>query len=326
MGKIIAVFNQKGGVGKTATISCLASELQIRGKKVLVIDADQQENLSVSLRVIPRNCKMTIYDLLRKEIEGEYYERDLSEVIHHTDFGIDLIPGSVRMAGMDRLMFTVTHFPSQFEKLLENYATDKNDMRSKIEEAGLTEDIKEFIRIKRQYDDEENNIKKKLFDADLYIEKDGDFLLKKILSAIKGNYDYILIDCPPALSSITINILTAADRLIIPMTPEPFSASGMRHLLANIEVINKLNNPDLTISGLLFTMVQKNLKVSDALIEQTRARFESEMYVYDTQIPRSTDVNKAFAHSEPLILYNRNNTARKAYSDFCEEFLMREEG
>lgn len=326
MGKTIAVFNQKGGVGKTATISCLAFELQDRGKKVLVIDADQQENLSISLRVIPRQCNMTIYDLLRKEIQGEEYERNLSEVIHHSDFGLDVIPGSVRMAGMDRLMFTVTPFNTQLDALLDDYAKDNNEMRSKIEDAGLTEDTKDFIREKRQFEDKENNFKQKLFDADLYSEKDGDFLLKKILSPIKDKYDYILIDCPPALSSITINILTAADRLIIPMTPEPFSASGMIHLQANVDVINKLNNPDLTISGLLFTMVQKNLKVSDALIAQTTQQYESSMYVYKTQIPRSTDVNKAFAHAEPLIHYNKSNNARKAYSDFCDEFLKREEG
>lgn len=326
MGKTIAVFNQKGGVGKTATISCLAFELQARGKKVLVIDADQQENLSISLRVIPRQCSMTIYDLLRKEIKGEEYSKNLSDVIKETEFGIDVIPGSVRMAGMDRLMFTVTPFASQLDTLLDDYAKDNNDMRSKIEEAGLTEDTKDFIRTKRKYEDDEQNYKQKLFDADLYTEKDGDFLLKKILSPVKEEYDYILIDCPPALSSITINILTASDRLIIPMTPEPFSASGMTHLLANVDVINKLNNPELSISGLLFTMVEKNRKVADSLIEQTTEQFKSSLYVYKTQIPRSTDVNKAFAHFEPLIQYNKSNVARKAYSDFCDEFLKREEG
>ena len=280
MGKTVAVFNQKGGVGKTATISCLAFELQSRGKKVLVIDADQQENLSISLRVIPRECSMTIFDLLRKEIEGEEYDRYLRDVIKESEFGIDILPGSVRMAGMDRLMFKVTPFKDQLTSLLDDYVKDNNDMREKIEDAGLTEETKDFIRKRREFDDDSNRFKQKLFDADLYAEKDGDFLLKKILSPIKDNYDYILIDCPPALSSITINILTASDRLIIPMTPEPFSASGMTHLLANVDVINKLNNPDLTISGLLFTMVEKNRKIADALIDQTTASYKSSLYVY----------------------------------------------
>lgn len=325
MAKVIAVFNQKGGVGKTATISCLAAELHARGKKVLAIDADQQENLSISLRIIPRNCQMTIFELLRKEINDEPYKKDLSEVIQQTDLGVHLIPGSVRMAGMDRLMFSVTQYKSQLDSLLDDYAKDNNGMRYKIEEAGLVEDTKEFLREKRRYDDKESRYKDKLIDAGLFREIDGDFLLKKILAPIRDNYDYILIDCPPALSSITINVLTAADRLIIPMTPEPFSASGMTNLLANVDVINRLNNPNLSISGLLFTMVEKNRKVADSLIEQASERYKSSMYIYKTQIPRSTDVNKAFARFEPLIQYNKNNIARLAYSAFCDEFLEREE-
>lgn len=325
MGKVVAVFNQKGGVGKTATISCLAAELQARGKKVLAIDADQQENLSISLKVIPRNCPLTIFEVLRKEINGEPYRKDLSEVIQRTELGIHLIPGSVRMAGMDRLMFSVTQFKSQFDSLLDDYAKDNNGMRYKIEEAGLVEDTKEFLREKRRYDDKEFRYKDKLIDSGLFREIDGDFLLKKILAPVKDNYDYILIDCPPALSSTTINVLTASDRLIIPMTPEPFSASGMTNLLANVDVINRLNNPNLSISGLLFTMVEKNRKVVDSLIEQASERYKSNMYIYKTQIPRSTDVNKAFARFEPLIQYNKNNIARLAYSDFCDEFLEREE-
>ena len=325
MGKVVAIFNQKGGVGKTATISCLAAELHARGKTVLAIDADQQENLSISFRVIPRNCQMTIFELLRKELNNEPYKKDLSEVIQKTDLGIDLIPGSVRMAGMDRLMFSVTEHPSQLESLLEAYIKDNNNMREKIEEAGLLEDTKEFLREKRRYDEKKARYIDKLMEAGLYRDIDGDFLLKKILAPIRDNYEYILIDCPPALSSTTINVLTAADSLLIPLTPEPFSASGMTNLIANVDVINRLNNPNLSINGLLFTMVEKNRKVAESLIEQASERYKSCMYIYKTQIPRSTDVNKAFALFKPLIQYNKNNIARLAYSAFCDEFLEREE-
>jgi cellulose biosynthesis protein BcsQ len=324
MGKIVAVFNQKGGVGKTSTVSCLATELVSRGKKVLAIDADQQENLSYSFKIIPQQHYVTIYDLLKDEVNG-VYRGDLSDAIIETDAFVHLIPGSVRMAGMDRLLFKVTPFTAQLDSVLDDYAKDNNNMRRKIESAGLTEDTKEFIRSRRDYLDKETRYKEKLISSDLYIEKDGDFLLRNMLAPVKDEYDYILIDCPPALSSITINILTAADRLIIPMTPEPFAASGLTHLIANVDVINKLNNPDLKISGLLFTMVQPNLKVSNALIEQTKETQRSSLYIYETKIPRSTELNKAYARMTPLIEYNRSNPVRIAYSDFCDEFLSREE-
>lgn len=324
MGKVVAIFNQKGGVGKTSSISCLAAELHARGKKVLVIDADQQENLSVSLKVIPSNCLITIYDLLRKAIEDDAFDRDLAEAIHHTEAGYDLIVGSVRMAGMDRQMLSVTQHETRLDTFLVNYAEDNKGLRDKIEAAGLTEDTKEYLREKKRFEDKTAKYKEKIIDAGLYREIDGDFILREILEPIRNSYDYILIDCPPALSSVTINILTAADRLIIPMTPEPFSAAGMTNLTANVEVVRRLNNPELKISGLLFTMVERR-KVGNALIKATRDRYKGQMYIYNTMIPRSTDVNKSFALREPLIAYKKDNIARIAYSNFCDEFLEREE-
>lgn len=325
MGKVIAVFNQKGGVGKTATINNLAFELNERDKSVLVVDADQQENLSASLGVMPRTCNNTIYDILRKEIYNEDYDKTLKDTIVSTKFGIDLIPGSVQMAVMDKMIFSVTEFPSPVDKALSDYSNDTDGFREKAEKENAVNAIEAFSQIKNSYDEAEAAFLDIMYSSDLMKEKNGDLLVKKILAPIKKKYDYILIDCPPALSAITINILSAADRVLVPMTPEPFAASGLTHLITSVDLIQKQTNPNLKFSGLLYTMVEKNRILSEGLIRQANEHYGQLLYIYNAMIPRSTDVNKAFARSEPLIAYNKNNAARLAYSAFCDEFLRREE-
>ena len=325
MGKIVAVFNQKGGVGKTATINNLAFELKERGKKVLIVDADQQENLSASLGVIPRTCNNTIYDLLRFEIYDEPYSKDLSGIIVHTDYGIDLIPGSVQMAVMDKMLFSLSRFPSLTEKFLSDFEANNYNLQKKAEEADVDTAIKSFARIRAQYVEAEKAFLDIMKSAGLVKDKNGDLIIKKILEPVRDNYDYILIDCPPALSAITVNILSAADRVLVTMSPEPFAASGLTHLITSVNLIQKQTNPNLRFSGLLYTMVEKNRRLVDELIRQASAVYGQLLYIYKTVIPRSTDVNKAFANSMPLIQYNKRNPARIAYSDFCDEFLKREE-
>lgn len=325
MSKTIAVFNQKGGVGKTATINNLAFELQERGKKVLVVDADQQENLSVSLGIVPRNVEITIFELLKKYIYDEPYKEDLSDVIIHTEYGLDLIPGSVQMAIMDKFLFSITRFPSPAQKFLSDYASNTNGMRDKADSEGLTDVIRDFASSIENYERYEETFLEKMQSFGIMKEKNGNFVIRDLLEPIKDNYDYILIDCPPALSAITVNILSASDRVLITMSPEPFAASGLMHLYYNINTLQEQVNPKLRISGLLYTMVEKNRRLADELIESATTYYGQLMYIYKTMIPRSTDVNKAFAEKKPLIKYNRNNAARVAYSAFCDEFLEREE-
>ena len=325
MSKIVAVFNQKGGVGKTATINNLAFELQERGKKVLVVDADQQENLSASLGVMPRTVSCTIYDLLRKVIYDEPYKEDLSDVIIHTQYGLDLIPGSVQMAVMDKMLFSITNFPTPAKKFLSDYSANVNDMKKRADAEGLSDAIRNFEDALEAYEDYENYFLGIMYDSGIMKEKNGNFIIRDLLEPVKDNYDYILVDCPPALSAITINILSAADRVLIPMSPEPFAASGLTHLYTNVNMLQQQVNPKLKISGLLYTMVEKNRRLAEELIDGANAMYGQLMYIYKTMIPRSTDVNKAFAERKPLIKYNKNNAARVAYSDFCDEFLKREE-
>lgn len=322
MGRIVAVFNQKGGVAKTATINNLAFELNARGKKVLMIDADQQENLSVSVGVVPRRQLCTIFDLLCMEIEDRPYKKDLSDAIVHTEYGVDIIPGSVQMATMDKRLFAITEFESPLEKFLDSYKNDYS-VQEKAEEIGIDDALDRFIKLKAGYDNTKTEFVQELCKEGFMTKKDGDLIFKKILSSIRSKYDYILIDCPPALSSITENILNAADRVLVPMTLEPFAASGLSHLITSVNAIQQSKNPGLKFSGLLYAMVDNNLILSKEIKEQAKF-FDNFLYIYKTSIPRSTDVNKAFAERIPLIEYNKNNAARLAYSEFCDEFLERE--
>lgn len=324
MGRVVAVFNQKGGVAKTATINNLAFELNARGKKVLMIDADQQENLSVSVGVFPRQQSCTIFDLLCCEIEDRPYKKDLSEAIIHTGYeGVDLICGSVQMATMDKKLFSIMEFESPLDRFLESYKNDYS-VQEKAEEVGIDDALDRFLKLKAGYENTKREFIQELCKVGLMTKKDGDLVMRKLLSSVKAKYDYILIDCPPALSAITENILYASDRVLVPMTLEPFAASGLSHLIASVNAIQQSKNKTLKFSGLLYTMVDKNLVLSKEIKEQADF-FRQFLFIYDTMIPRSTEVNKAFAERMPLIDYNKNNAARVAYGNFCDEFLEREE-
>ena len=322
MGKIVAIFNQKGGVGKTATINNLAFELIARGKKVLMIDADQQENLSVSVGIIPRQCSATLFDLLCAEIEDRPYKKDLSDFIIHTDYPrLDCIAGSVQMASMDERLFSLMDIETPMKKFLNSYKLDYS-LQKKAEDAGFDESIDWFIRLETGYESAREEFLKELQNQGFLKNKDGSLIMKKILSLIKSKYDYVLIDCPPALSAITKNMLNAADRVLVPMTLEPFSASGLTHLISSVNDIQHSKNPGLKISGLLYTMVE-NRAVSKDLREEMDF-YRQLLYIYKTEIPRSADVNKAFAEQMSLIEFNKDGRARTAYSAFCDEFLERE--
>ena len=326
MGRIVAIFNQKGGVGKTATVNNLAFELADRGKKVLLIDSDQQENLSVSLGIKPTKCKKTIYTMLLAAINDEAYKRDLSDVIVHTAYeNIDLIPGSVQMADMDKYLYSITPLEDQLEKLLRYYDLDLDDVRERIEEKGLEEHISSYKNVRKKFKDFENNFLEILYDEGIIKKKDGRYIVKMLLSKVRDKYDYILIDCPPALSSVTTNMLTAADSVLVTTTPDPFAAIGLVHLVRTVRSIQADDNPKLDFSGLVITMVEKNRTVVDAMIEETVALAERHMYIYETMIPRATSVNQAFASGIPLKDYDKNSSARLAYSAFCDEFIQREE-
>lgn len=326
MAKIIAVFNQKGGVGKTATVTNLAFELNERGKKVLVVDADQQENLSVSMGVMPGQCKATIYTLLCAEVYNKPYKKDLSNVIVHTGYGnIDLIPGSVQMAGMDQILYSVTPITSPSVSFLNDYKNDIDNIQKKVNAAGADQYIEGFANVVNIYEQAESLFLDRMTETGFMRRKDGMKLVKTLLSRVSGNYDFVIIDCPPALSAITINILNAADRVLVPTTPDPFSVSGIMHLVSTVQQIQRDSNPPLEFSGLLYTMVEKNRSAVKETMNQSEAFIQRYMYIFQTLVPRSTVVNQAQLAGMPLIKYSKNNPARLAYSSFCDEFLSREE-
>lgn len=322
MGKIVSVFNQKGGVAKTATINNLAFELNARGKKVLMIDADQQENLSVSVGIIPRQGYFTLFDLLCAEIEDKPYKRDLSDAIVHTEYeNLDLIVGSVQMASMDEKLFSLMEMETPLDKFIQSYKIDYS-LQKKAEDEDFDESIEWFIKLETGFQNAKDEFLKELQNQGFLTKKDGELIVKKLLSLVKDQYDYILIDCPPALSAITKNMLNASDCILVPMTLEPFSASGLSHLVTSVDAIKQRKNPGLKFSGLLYTMVENRVVSKELKAEADY--YKQFMYIYNTEIPRSADVNKAFALQMPLMEYNADSTARIAYSKFCDEFLERE--
>lgn len=337
MGKVIAIYNQKGGVGKSVTTSNLAYELSARNKAVLMVDADQQENLSISTGVIPKQCNRTFYDVLMDEIHDISYDTSLSDVIVKLPSGPHIIPGSVEQASIDEELFSIMKFETPLESWLKQYQKDL-EIQGRIkslppddEGIYLEDEVDRYIKLYAGYKQITTELTETLIQEGFLDKramppaeaKDGRFVVKKILDKIKDQYDFILVDCPPALSALTKSVLNSASSVLVPVTLEPYSASGLSHLAQSVGTIKQLSNPRLRISGLLYTMVDDRLVLSHDIKTQLEY-FRQLFYIYDTQIPRSTDVNKAIAEMKPLMEFNKNNIARLAYSKFADEFLKRE--
>ena len=150
-------------------------------------------------------------------------------------------------------------------------------------------------------------------------------IFRSIFSRITDKYDYILVDCPPALSATTLNVLNMADRVLVPATPDPYSVSGIVHLVSTVQKVQATVNPPLEFSGLVYTMVEKNRSAVKEVMSQFEPLIERNMYIFNTQIPRSTVVNQAQLAGMPLMNFMKNSPTRLAYSMLCDEFLEREE-
>lgn len=324
--KIIAIFNQKGGVAKTTTAINFSIELVNRGKKVLLVDADQQEHMARSLGVKSKDIKATLYTILVSEIYNKPYKKDLSNVIKHTAIGVDVLPGSVDMAGIDEIIYSISPKDSPAVNFLHDYDNDRDNLRTRIDEAGGAQYMMGFAKIVNTYNEAQGYFYDRMEELEFLIKRtDGKKLLNTILSRVSDDYDYIIIDCPPGLSAITKNVLIAADRVIVPAIPDPYSVTGIVSLVTTVKDIKKSDNPTLEFSGLLYTMVEKNRSAITEVMGQSEEIVERFMYIYDSTIPRSTAVNQALLSGVPLIQYQKNNPTRLAYSDFCDEFLSRED-
>ncbi len=258
MGKVIAMVNQKGGVGKTTSCINLSASLGALGKKVLLIDLDPQGNSTTGVGVSKTDYEVSVYDLLKGTAT-------LKDVVIKTKFkNLYVIPATINLAGIDY-------------ELLE------------------------------------------------MAKKDPSFLtgaqLKRGLANDRDIFDYILIDCPPSLGSLTKNALTAADSVIIPVQCEFFALEGIMQLLSTIMLAQKDINPTLDIEGVLLTMLDARTNLGLEVVEDIKGYFKER--VYDTIIPRLVKLSESPSHGKPIIAYDSTSRGTEAYLNLAKEVIQR---
>ena len=251
MGKIIAVANQKGGVGKTTTTINLAASLATLEKTVLVVDADPQANASSGLGVDIKEVDCSLYECIIDHT-------DVKEAIYTTDIdGLDIIPSHIDLVGAEV----------------------------------------EMLKIK-------NNREK---------------MMKELLAPMRDEYDYILIDCAPSLGLITVNCLTAADSVIIPVQCEYFALEGISKLLNTIKISKSKLNPRLEIEGFLLTMYDSRLRLANQIYDEVKRHFQE--LVFKTVIQRNVKLSESPSHGLPVILYDAESAGAKNHLNLAKEII-----
>lgn len=233
MGRIIAVANQKGGVGKTTTSINLSAALAVKGKKVLVIDTDPQGNTTSGFGIDKNNLDDTIYELILEECTIN--DCIISDVIP----GVSVIPSNVNLAAAE------------------------------IELIGV--DRKEFI-------------------------------LKNAVDFIEDKFDFIIIDCPPSLNMLTINSMTTADSVLVPIQCEYYALEGLSQLIHTVNLVKERLNPDLEMEGVIFTMYDSRTNLSNQVVENVKSNLTQ--YIFQTLIPRNIRLAEAPSYGEPITVYD----------------------
>lgn len=250
MGKIIAITNQKGGVGKTTTTVNLGASLAELGQKVLLVDIDPQGNATSGVGINKGDLNECIYDLIIEQ-------KKTSEVIIRTEFkNLSIIPATISLAGAE----------------IELVSTVQREEK-----------------------------------------------LKNALEHVKGLYDYILIDCPPSLGLLTINALTAADSVLIPVQAEYYALEGLSQLLNTIRLVQKHLNRNLIIEGVLLTMFDARTNLGIQVIEEVKMYFQEK--VYRSIIPRNIRLGEAPSHGKPITVYDPRSKGAEVYLELAKEVV-----
>jgi len=252
MSKIIALANQKGGVGKTTSAINLAASLAVLEYRTLLVYADPQANSTSGIGFDPRTIKASIYECIINEI-------DPSEAIQNTDTpNLDLLPAHIDLVGAEIEMINLTN---------------------------------------------------------------REFKMKAVLDKIRDNYDFIIIDCSPSLGLITINALTAADSVIIPVQCEYFALEGLGKLLNTIKIVQSRLNPNLQIEGILLTMYDVRLRLSNQVVEEVKTHFQD--LVFDTIIQRNTRLSEAPSYGISVIMHDANCKGAINYLNLAREIIRK---
>ncbi len=252
MGKIIAIANQKGGVGKTTTSINLAASLGVLEKKVLLIDADPQANATSGLGIDVEGVEVGTYQLLEHSISAK-------EAILKTESpNLDIIPSHI-----------------------------------------------DLVAIEIELVDKENR----------------EYMLKQALEGLSEQYDYILIDCAPSLGLLTLNALTAADSVLIPIQCEYFALEGLGKLLNTIKSVQKIHNKQLDIEGLLLTMYDSRLRLSNQVVDEVKKHFDE--MVFKTIIQRNVRLSEAPSYGESIITYDAGSKGANNYLSLAEEIISK---
>lgn len=252
MGKIIAIANQKGGVGKTTTAINLAASLAVLEYKTLLVDVDPQANATSGIGIDPQKVRSSIYECMVNGVSPK-------EVVQPTDIKyLDLIPSHINLVGAE----------------VEMINFDKREER-----------------------------------------------MDEALKLVGDEYDYIIIDCAPSLGLITINALTAANALIIPVQCEYFALEGLGKLLNTTKIIQSRLNPDLEIEGILLTMYDSRLRLSNQIVEEVRKHFQT--MVFETIIPRNIKLSEAPSFGKPAIVYDGDSKGAISYLNLAKEISNR---